>query len=195
MNKKTNVIKWLAIVTMTVDHIGYILFPQLIWLRLVGRIAFPCFLYTTIEGVKQTRNFYKYFLRLLLTGVLSIFVTQLAGNIWNILFSLAIFALTLHDRRFFIPGLLLSNFTEYGAYGFLMGWGIKVAVDHQRWAGVCLLVLLHLTRIHSIQFYALLALIPILLPFEMTLPRFPKWLGYFYYPLHLLLLYLIKISW
>lgn len=42
-NNKTALIKWIAILTMTIDHIGYYLFPSLLFLRVVGRIAFPCF--------------------------------------------------------------------------------------------------------------------------------------------------------
>ncbi|CZQ95114.1 trax [Trichococcus palustris] len=48
INQRTNAIKGLAIIRMTIDHIGYYLFPSFPFLRLVGRIAFPCFLYTTV---------------------------------------------------------------------------------------------------------------------------------------------------
>jgi len=38
-------LKVLAIITMTLDHIGYYLFPEYEWLRVIGRIAFPIFLF------------------------------------------------------------------------------------------------------------------------------------------------------
>ena len=44
----TNFYDWLkilAVVTMVIDHIGYYLFPDILGLRLVGRIAFPIFLF------------------------------------------------------------------------------------------------------------------------------------------------------
>ncbi len=37
-------LKLLALLTMIVDHVGYFLFPEVIWLRVIGRIAFPLFL-------------------------------------------------------------------------------------------------------------------------------------------------------
>lgn len=37
-------LKILALVTMIIDHVGYFLYPEMIWLRVVGRVAFPLFL-------------------------------------------------------------------------------------------------------------------------------------------------------
>ena len=192
MNQKTNTIKWLAITTMTIDHIGYFLFPSLVWLRLIGRVAFPCFLYTTIQAVEKTSDFRNYILRLVGTGLISILVTSMTGNYLNILFTLAIFAVSLKYPSFFIPGLLLSYFTEYSIYGFLLGWAIYLMVRKDIKLGIPLLLLVHIDYINSIQIFALLAVIPILLPFEWRLPRFPKWLGYGYYPIHQLILMMIS---
>lgn len=38
-------LKILALITMLIDHIGYYLFPEILVLRLIGRIAFPIFLF------------------------------------------------------------------------------------------------------------------------------------------------------
>ena len=40
-----DILKVLALVCMIIDHIGYFLYPEVIWLRRVGRIAFPIFLF------------------------------------------------------------------------------------------------------------------------------------------------------
>lgn len=200
MNQKTNTIKWLAIVTMTIDHIGYYLFPQLIWLRVIGRIAFPCFLYTTIYGVEKTRDFWKYIQRLLLTGVVSMPITAWSGNYLNILFTLALFAISQKDRRYFFPCLLASFFTEYSIYGFLLGWALWMLLRFHKGWGLLAVAALHIPIIQSVQFYAVLALIPMLLipddpegrlP-DWQLPRFPKLLAYGYYPLHQLVLLAIR---
>ena len=34
-------LKYIAMATMLVDHMGYVLFPWILWLRCVGRIAVP----------------------------------------------------------------------------------------------------------------------------------------------------------
>mgnify|MGYP000885395299 CR=1 FL=1 len=47
-NKRPNLydyLKVLAILSMVLDHIGYYLFPEILELRLIGRLAFPIFLF------------------------------------------------------------------------------------------------------------------------------------------------------
>ena len=45
-----NVIKAVACLSMLLDHIGYLLFPQAEWLRWCGRLALPLFAYLVAEG-------------------------------------------------------------------------------------------------------------------------------------------------
>ncbi len=189
--QKTNAIKWLAIITMTIDHIGYYLFPSFTLLRLVGRIAFPCFLYTTVQGVKVTRDFRKYLLRMLITGLVSMPVTAMSGNYFNILFTLLLFALSMKDHRLILPAAALGYFTEYGIYGFLMGWSIYVMSEKNRGLGAGLFLLVNLLQLPSLQAFAFLAIIPMLLPLKVEMKPLPKWLGYAYYPLHQVLLIII----
>lgn len=190
-NNKTALIKWIAILTMTVDHIGYYLFPSLLFLRVVGRVAFPCFLYTTVKGVSETRNFRKYLLRMLLTGVISMPITAQTGNVFNILFTLALFSLSIKDYRFILPASFLVQFTEYGLYGLLMGWTIYVLSEKHTEAGIALFLLVNVLRFPSLQGFAALALIPLLLPVPFPIRPLPKWAGYAYYPIHQILLMLI----
>lgn len=51
-----NAIKILAALLMIVDHIGFFLFPDIIELRIVGRISFPLFAFMLAEGCRYTRN-------------------------------------------------------------------------------------------------------------------------------------------
>ena len=60
-----NQLKILALLTMTVDHIGAYLFPRVMLLRIVGRIAYPIFAYMIGEGCRYTRNPKKYLLTIL----------------------------------------------------------------------------------------------------------------------------------
>lgn len=43
-------LKLIAICTMFIDHLGYTLFPGDLWLRCVGRVAFPIFCFLIAEG-------------------------------------------------------------------------------------------------------------------------------------------------
>lgn len=69
------VLKVLAIVFMTLDHIGYFLenYKNLevlaAILRILGRLAFPLFIFLLVEGVIHTKNTAKYFIRLSLLAL------------------------------------------------------------------------------------------------------------------------------
>ena len=55
-----NALKLIAAFTMLLDHIGHILFPQVAWLRIVGRLAFPIFAFMIAEGCRYTRSKKRY---------------------------------------------------------------------------------------------------------------------------------------
>ena len=55
-----NQLKIIALVAMTWDHMGKQLFPQIGWLQIVGRLAFPIFAYMIAEGCAYTKNRKKY---------------------------------------------------------------------------------------------------------------------------------------
>ena len=56
-------LKMIAIVIMAIDHIGAVLFPQYLEFRIIGRIAFPIFAFTLVEGFLHTRDVKKYMLK------------------------------------------------------------------------------------------------------------------------------------
>ena len=62
-------LKLIALVTMTVDHVGYFLFPEIEVLRYIGRLAFPIFAYMIGEGCLHTHDLRRYFVRIFALGV------------------------------------------------------------------------------------------------------------------------------
>lgn len=65
------ILKIIALIFMTIDHVGVFLpsSPLQFTFRVLGKIALPIFIYTTLEGCKKTKDIKKYMLRL---GVMSI---------------------------------------------------------------------------------------------------------------------------
>ncbi len=86
------VLKWIALITMTADHIGFILFPQATALRVIGRIAMPVFAYLIAGGCRYSRHRLRYFLTVLGTGaVCSVAAYYAAGTLYqNILITFAL---------------------------------------------------------------------------------------------------------
>ncbi len=74
MNKKIqlsgNILKIIAAISMLIDHIGLILFPEHIILRIIGRISFPIFAFMISEGCNHTKNKLKYFLSIFILSIL-----------------------------------------------------------------------------------------------------------------------------
>lgn len=65
-----NQLKLIAMVTMTLDHVGLMLLPQYPILRILGRLAFPIYAYMIAEGCTYTHNKRNYLLRMLTLGLL-----------------------------------------------------------------------------------------------------------------------------
>ena len=96
-------LKLIAIITMTIDHIGVVFgTPFYNLLRAVGRLSFPIFAFLLTEGYVHTKSFSKYFLRLLVLAVISeviydyvFFDSFIYIDANNIFFTLALGLLTL----------------------------------------------------------------------------------------------------
>ena len=210
-------LKWIAIVTMTVDHVGLLFFPDYPIFRILGRIAFPLFAYLLVLGMESTHDMRGYLNKLLFFALISQIPYALLNDVepWvklNIFFTLCLGLITVYyldkNNLAFILPLVASIIIpiDYGAYGtatvlffYLLRRNWKVG------AGIFVLINLMILLFDSwYQPFAVLALPFILLhnskkpPFNRvdertSLSRFKKYFFYAYYPLHLLLLWALKI--
>lgn len=64
-----NNLKFIACVSMLIDHAGFLLFPEQVWMRSIGRLAMPLFGFFIAEGARHTKNRMRYFLRTFLLGI------------------------------------------------------------------------------------------------------------------------------
>lgn len=82
-----NSLKIIALITMTIDHVGMMLFPDYIWMRIIGRIAFPVFAFMIAEGCRYTHNRLRYLLQIALMGIAMQIVSFIAtGSLYQSVF-------------------------------------------------------------------------------------------------------------
>lgn len=202
-------IKLIAMVTMLIDHIGVVFFPNALWLRVIGRIAFPLFAWGIARGYKHTRNFKLYALRLLAAGLVSQlpYVWLFGKDYLNICFTLltGLLVLKLFDSRTLpvpvkVAGIAVllaaAHFLkmEYGIYGiltiflFFLFWEDKKVFLYQ---GLLTVAGTMLYRYHEIQLVSILSsfLVVYLRKYDFKLNRFVQ---YGFYPLHIMILLLIR---
>lgn len=134
-------IKLLAMITMAIDHIGAFLFPEVFFLRIIGRLSFILFAWLLANGAIHTKNSTLYMKRFFLFALISeipylLIHKQHNPTSWelNIFFTLflgltAIVVLqrfnSIFLKSFLLIGVLLlaERFTSgfsYGAYGVVV---------------------------------------------------------------------------
>ena len=218
-----NQLKVIAMVTMTIDHIGDILFPQLLWLRLIGRLALPVYAFLIAEGCRQTRSMGRYLGSVALMALLCQATVALCGSWYQsilVTFSMSIWLIFLLQKLqetkkplwsnlfavavagvFFVtemlPGLLSG--TDYAVdYGFL-GVMLPVVVwlmPKKLWQLMTAAVVLLLMGLSAWSQLLALGAVPLLALYNGQRGKYNlKWLFYWYYPVHLAIIHLIGMLW
>ena len=213
-----NQLKIIAMITMTCDHVGMQIFPQLLWMRIIGRLAMPIYAYMIAEGCRHTRDRKKYFLRLFGMGALCQIVYFVAmGSLYMcilITFSLSVILIGLMDAVeqeknarnwgklfagtmlvFFLCSVLpdLLAHTDYAVDYGLPGVLLPVLIYGAGTRGLLLGLALMALDSGGIQWLAFLA-VPLLLCYNGQ--RGKENIGklfYWYYPVHLVVIYGISL--
>lgn len=207
-------LKILAIILMTIDHIGFLLFPKIKLLRSIGRLAFPIFAFQLGVGFKNTKSKEKYIFRMLMFTIIS-----------QIPFDLALQTATLGHEPLLNIGATLTlgllalyclekfdnKWIKYISVFLVILLSAFIPIDYG-WMGVLLIVVLYFINIDKLFgaiFFVLLvisdckldnslfnlpqifALIPIL-SYNGKKGKNIKYLFYAFYPLHLLALVAIR---
>lgn len=198
---------------MVIDHVGAILFPDQIWMRVIGRVAFPIYAYCLAEGFRYTSDYRRYLGRLALFAILSEIPFDLAfyGVPFsfahqNVFFTLTLGLILLWVLERFKEQLLLcagafvvlcflaqALHMDYGAGGLLMVFAFYLAQQGTSpWIGWGIFVFINLFGYAGgVQWAAILALLPIGL-YSGKAGKKKQRFFYWIYPLHLLLLWIIE---
>lgn len=212
-----NQLKLLAMLTMTIDHIGAILLPQYRFLRIIGRLAMPIYAFMIAEGCHYTHDRRVYFLRLAGLAVICQlvygFVDRSLYQCILVTFSLSVGLIcTLENaRNKRTPGSVLAAAALFAAvyficeklslfvpgfhvdYGF---WGVMLPVivyfGGRSAAAFGLAALLLCLSLGGLQWWAMLSVPLIFLYNGQRGKHRLGWLFYLYYPAHLVVLYALS---
>lgn len=212
-------LKWIALVTMLIDHIGAVFCEEIVsvsgsnipyWImRGIGRIAFPIFCFLLVEGYVHTGNRLKYGLRLFCFAVISEIPFDLAfwqsfvnWNYENVFFTLALGLLAMFVLDYFKenPWLQLGLVccamvlaevcrTDYGGAGVLLIVGFYFFRGNELARGISAFLIL-VFLMNILEAVAMIDFLPIHF-YNGKRGRQLKYFFYIFYPAHLLFLWWI----
>lgn len=205
---------------MFIDHFAYVMIELGVgfygdWylidrvMRGIGRMAFPIFCFTIVEGFQRTRDAKAYLKRLLLFALISeipfdlafrgTFFTMSYQNVfWTLAFGLA--ALIVYEDRlmpswqrvlgllacFFLPVMFHTDYSVYGVLTIFVMYMLRKNPIYSCMAGYIVLLLQTRSEVWAVFGFILI------LFYNGQRGRGNKFLYYAFYPCHLLLLVLLK---
>lgn len=205
------ILKIIAMIAMFLDHMNYLFYDNVTWLNYVGRIAFPIFAWQIAVGFEKTRDVKLYAFRLLVLALISqplfilYFGDVLSYYVFNTIFTLLLGLLCLcaikkSDKLGIVVTILSCILAQclhfdYGAFGIIM---IVIFYLFRENKGLMLaaqainLISYKFMHPNSIEMYCIVAFLLILL-YNGKRGHNLKYLFYVFYPLHLLVLYILKL--
>ena len=226
-----DMLRYFAIICMTLDHIAWFFMPFLTpaaqVMHFFGRMTAPIMCFFVAEGYHYTKNLNKYFLRLGAFALISQLPFYLLGDkelnmIFTLLFSLA--AVAVLEKRGWHPAvralviavlIAACHYADWDVFAILWVLGFhvfrenrakKAAVFVTVWLGYFFYaVYINVTRynitgpvnnaLYSLYtFGSLAALLLVLFLYNGEKGRFraSKWIIYAYYPVHLMVIWLVS---
>lgn len=213
-------LKRLAILIMILDHVGAVIFRDIIVFRIVGRLAFPMFAFFIGEGLLHTRDSKKYGLRLFAFALISeipfdlcFYNKVLSLTHQNIFFTLAFGVLASMGYQkyseksknfglFLVYVLaILAEFLrfDYGMFGVILIFGIyqssTMKMKYTWIIGVNVLMGIMILMSNGSGWFQMFGAFSVffLMKYNQEKGKGMKYLFYGIYPFHLFLLYLVKL--
>ena len=213
-------LKIIAAASMLLDHIGYMFVPGWSPYRMIGRLAFPIFAFLIVEGALHTRDFKKYVSRIAVFALISeipydlaIFAIPVYWGQCNILVTFLIGLLCIKVMQ-----KLLVHF-NFSPVGYAMGTAVFLGgaaaarllhTDYEIY-GVMLIYVFYVFRDRKVTKTLLAILVFATMPFlyfpaaaSLVLiwfyndergynPTWLRWGFYLFYPVHLIILYIVRM--
>jgi len=215
-------LKLIAACVMLIDHTAHMFFPTDIYLRCIGRLAFPIFAFMVAIGYSKTRNVKKYIIRMFIFALIAqipyVYMLGDFKNIpFNVIFTLLFGLISIYiidkGKPLFaitIP-LVLALLAEFGgfdhsAFGVFMVIALYYTKDSKILRDITASVLILLFAATYLFTMGLNSFVWIIILFYLfAIPvinlfngkkgisnTFSRWFFYIFYPGHILILVLIK---
>ena len=211
----------IAILCMTIDHVGLYLLGSPDWMRAIGRIAMPLFAFGIVEGFIHTKSRPKYLLRIAICAVIAeIPYMLLSQNMHleishNILFGfiLGFLAMLCLEKKGY--WLIFTPFLVIAASGLRIDYGFAVVLlimafyqcrtkfkkkkykhlYYPTLAASTALILGIRAAVAEwlLQLWSIAAVIPLMLYNGKKGHRLPKYAGYIFFPAHLFIILAIRL--
>ncbi|MBQ9673977.1 MAG: hypothetical protein IJV39_05060 [Ruminococcus sp.] len=219
----SNAIKIIAMFTMVIDHIGFIIFDNMKIFRIIGRLSFPLFAFMIAEGCRYTRNKLNYFLRIFILAVicqiffeifydgetlntlltfsmsiLLIYLFQYAKDNYNSMYWTAFFTALVLVMLIceVVPELVVSYRykIDYRFPGVLMPLAFYIPEQkYKKLIFACFFMMWLCFIYKNHQYWCFMALIPLSLYNGKKGKLHMKYFVYLFYPLHFVLIYAISL--
>lgn len=209
-------LKMVAMLSMLCDHIAFVLVPAdqftrcYYIMRIIGRIAFPLFCFMLVEGFIYTHSKKNYIIRLALFAVISEIPFDLACSgmivdwsgqnvMWTLLIGfIVMYWLEKYENNVWLRLLIVTcgcvlayfMYTDYSFFGVLI-IAVLYLYRMDRIRGMLFMGILLVVQ-NMVEAFAVFS-IPFILLYnpEKGGTHLPKYFFYAFYPVHLLLLYII----
>ncbi|WP_270170278.1 TraX family protein [Paenibacillus sp. SYP-B4298] len=201
----------IAMLTMLIDHIGVIFYPEESFLRILGRLSFPLYAFALVRGYYHTSNMPRYLLRLAILAAVSQLPYQwaLLDDGVNVVAALLVCLLALLSLdRFKHPAAVLGTIAgaalllellqfDYGYYGLALVLIYRYTRgEWQLLLHLLLNVAVAVEKGWAIQMFSLLSTATLLytpqLYRSLDKVRVPRLLWLSFYPAHLIALGLVR---
>ena len=184
-------IELVAVVSMIIDHVGFVFFPEMIIFQIIGRLSFPLYAYLIALGYSRTKNSIIYFFRVLVLAIVSQwFFNYLISPIkLNVCFTLSfsIISLIVFESNRINKVLKLFLYIHDKTYKIYAITSIILLI----------IVSMFVFSFSIIHLYSILSL-PIILLTPKNIQKIKvnsiKHINYLVYPLHLLIMFLIRFA-
>ncbi|MBN2558372.1 MAG: hypothetical protein JXB33_06450 [Clostridia bacterium] len=215
-------LKMIAACAMAIDHAAHLFFPTEIYMRCIGRLAFPIFAFLIAEGYRRTGDVSRYMLRLFLFALISQAPYQLMvgipGSITpNVMFTLLFGLLAIYTidkgnaaARILIPALLAVSAQamafDHGGFGVLLVIAFYLTRDSRSLRNISAAILILLFSTYYLAYGGInntgwlivlfyLAALPAISLYNNKRGisnPFTKWFFYIFYPSHIIILLIIR---